>query len=427
MEWEEKLKTHCDEQAKLWEDYKTEVGTELKAIKDKGVDLKPETKEKIDKMEKSFGDLETKIKEAREEVVKEQKTKDDVNEKKFKDLEAKFNRPRKGSSQLEQKDFFTPELFKMATAEKADEQKAATFKAMGGGLNMTPEEKAMTLGDPETGGYLAPPEFLNTIIKELREITPALQVANVRTTSKTAIIMPKKTGTITAVRRGESETKSATEGLKYGTETVNMEEIYAFIDVTEMDLEDTMFNLENEIREEFVDAINAKIGEEFINGETPLEIEGLLQNPDIGEATSGHASTLTANGLIDFVTAGLKAQHQPRATLGMKLATLSAIRQLEDTAGSYIWAPGFATTPSTIFGKSYWISEDLPTIAADAYPIVYGDFKKGYQIGLRIRMAIKKIIDSTLDANGLVRFSGRMRIGGRVVLSNAIKKLKVAA
>ncbi len=428
MEWQEKLKEYCDEQGKLWHDYKLEVGKELKKMREEGVDLKPETKEKIDKMEKTFGELEGKISEARTEVLKEQKAKDEANEKRFKELEAKMNRPRAGGPEgLERKDFVIPELFRMASEEKAIEAKEATFKAMRTPTELTTEEKALTLNDPETGGYLAPPEFLNTIIKELREITPAMQIANVRTTSRTAIVMAKKTGTIAAKRRGESEPKTESTGLTYGTETVNLEEMYAYLDVTEMDLEDVMFNLEGEIREEMTDAFNAKIGDEFINGTGPLQMEGLLANPDIGEQNSGAAADITPNGLIDFVVAGLKAQFQPRATLGFNLATLSKIRQQEDTGGSYIWAPGFGTTPNSVLGKQYWISEDLPNIAANDYPIVYGDFKRAYQIGLRIRMAIKKIIDSALDEAGLVRFSGRMRIGGRVVQPVAIKKLKIAA
>lgn len=428
MEWEEKLKDYCDEQGKLWSDYKMEIGKELKAIKDSGADLKPETKEKIDKMEKDFGSLETKITEAREEVAKERKAKDEAYEQKFKDLEAKFNRPRGGTAdQLERKDFIVPELYKMAVEDKAQEKHDATFKTMRRPTEITSEEKALTLNDPETGGYLAPPEFLNTIIKELREITPAMQIANVRTTSRTQIIMPKKTGTIAAKRRGESEPKTKTEGLKYGTKSVTLEEMYAFLDVTEQDLEDSMFNLEGEIREEMTDAFNAKIGTEFINGTGPLQMEGLLVNDEVGEQNSGAAADITPNGLIDFVVAGLKAQFQVRASLMFNLGTLSKIRQQEDTGGSYIWAPGFGTTPNSVLGKTYTISEDMPDIAADAYPILYGDFKRAYQIGLRIRMAIKKIIDSVLDEAGLVRFSGRMRIGGRVVQAVAVKKLKIAA
>lgn len=428
MEWQEKLKEYCDEQGKLWSDYKLEVGKEIKAMKESGGQLAPETKAKIDKMEVDFGSLESKITEAREEVKKEQETKDAEYKKQFTALEAKLNRPRAGVSDgLERKDFVVPELYRMASEEKAMDMHEATFKTMRTPMKVTTEEKALTLNDPETGGYLAPPEFLNTIIKELREITPAMQIANVRTTSRTSIVMAKKTGTVAAKRRGESEPKTESTGLTYATETVNLEEMYAFIDVTEMDLEDSMFNLEGEIREEMIDAFNAKIGLEFISGTGPLAMEGILTNADVGEQNSGAAGDLTPNGLIDFVVAGLKAQFQTRATLGFNLSTLSKIRQLEDTAGSYIWAPGFGTTPNSILGKQYWISEDMPNVEAGLYPIVYGDFKRAYQIGLRIRMAIKKITDSILDEAGLIRFSGRMRIGGRVVQAVAMKKLKIAA
>jgi HK97 family phage major capsid protein len=427
MEWEAKLKELTTEQAKLWEGYKTEVGTELKKFQDRLDGISPESKEKIDKMEKDFGKLETQITEARENLEKEQKTKADADEKRFKEMEAKLNRPRSSSTpEFEAKDFISKGLYEQAIAEGADKKADATWKALRSPGVLTPEEKVLSLNDPETGGYLAPPDYINSIIKELREITPALQIAAVRNTSANNMVFPKKTGTIAAKRRGEQEAKSESTGLTYGTEQITLPEMYAYMDVTEMDLEDTMFSLDAEIREEITDAFNAKLGTEFVEGEGPLQLEGLLVNGDIGEVAGGATSALDADGLIDFIVAGLQAQYQPGASLMMKLATVSAIRQLQDGAGAYIWAPGFGTTPNSIMGKPYWVSEDMPTIAADAYPILYGNFKRGYQIGMRIRMALKRITDSTLDAAGTVRFSARMRVGGKVVLAPAIKKLKVA-
>lgn len=424
MELEKKLEEAFEGQKKLFEAYKGEVSNEIKELKDGMGKLSPETQEKIEKMEVDFAEYEKTINELQTKI----KEKNEAYEKKMKEMEAKFNRPRgETEKKFNREDWFCKGLFDMAKEEGMEEKVEATWQAIRNPLGLTPEQKGLTLQDPETGGYLAAPELINDIIKEVRETTPVMQIAQVRTTSSNTMVFPKKTGTITARRRGETETKVETSGLKYGGEQITLPELYMYLDVTEMDLEDTMFNLEAEIREEFSDAASAKIGDEFINGSGPVQLEGILVNPDVAEINSGDANNLTTNGMIEFVEAGLKQQHKVRASLGFNLSTLSKIRLLEDGAGGFAWVPGFGTTPNTILGKPYWISEDLPDVGADAFPIVYGDWKKGYRVGMRVRLVIKRITDSALDETGEVRISGRMRVGGKVVLAPAMKKMKIAA
>jgi len=69
---------------------------------------------------------------------------------------------------------------------------------------------------------------------------------------------------------------------------------------------------------------------------------------------------------------------------------------------------------------------DMPNIGAGAYPVVYGDFKRGYIIVDRIAIAFQ--VDYTTGAdNGLVVFRARKRVGGGVRQADAIKKLKISA
>lgn len=427
MELEQKLKEAFDGQKKLWEGYKAEVGDEIKKLNDEGTKLSTDAQEKISKMETDFGKYEKTIDNLQTKI----KADNEAGEQKMKDLEAKLNRPRGGrADKLSRKDFITDGLYKMAIEPDAEEKAVAVWDAIKSGIpsRALPEEhKALTFADPETGGYLGTPEFVNDMIKELRETTPVMSIAKVRTTSANSIVIPKKTGTISASRRGESEAKTEATGLTYGSEQVVLPEMYAFLDVTEMDLEDTMFNLEGEIKEEIGDAFTAKLGAEFITGSGPLQLEGLLTNPDVGSTSSGSNSVLQPDELITFVESALKQQYKVNGKLMFNLSTLAAIRILQvPTVGGYVWAPGFEKTPSTIFGKPYIVSEDMPDIAQNAFPIIYADYKKGYTVGLRVRIGIKRITDSTLDAAGTVRFSGRMRVGGKVTQSAAIKKHKIS-
>ena len=82
---------------------------------------------------------------------------------------------------------------------------------------------------------------------------------------------------------------------------------------------------------------------------------------------------------------GLKSEYARSASFMMNRATLGAIRKLKDTAGAYIFQTGFsgqAGLPNTILGHAYVEAPDMADIAAAAKPIVFGDFRRGYMIGL---------------------------------------------
>ncbi len=68
----------------------------------------------------------------------------------------------------------------------------------------------------------------------------------------------------------------------------------------------------------------------------------------------------------------------------------------------------------------------MPDVASDAFPILFGDFKRGYVIVDRIAIAVLRD-PFTQASNGAVRFHARKRVGGQVVMAEAIKKQKVAA
>jgi HK97 family phage major capsid protein len=69
---------------------------------------------------------------------------------------------------------------------------------------------------------------------------------------------------------------------------------------------------------------------------------------------------------------------------------------------------------------------DMPAIAADATPIVFGDFNQGYLIADRVGLTIQRD-DFTGADNGIVKIRARRRVGGRVVLGEALTKLVLAS
>ena len=67
----------------------------------------------------------------------------------------------------------------------------------------------------------------------------------------------------------------------------------------------------------------------------------------------------------------------------------------------------------------------MPDIAANSFPILFGDFRRGYIITDRTGINVLRD-DLTLSTAAVVQFVGRKRVGGQVVLAEAIRKLKIA-
>lgn len=290
------------------------------------------------------------------------------------------------------------------------------------------ETKALVLANDTTGGFLAPPEYVAEIIKGVTEISPVRALARLRTTAAKSIQIPKRTGQFAARRTGETETRSETTGLAYGMVEINAPEMYAIIDISEQNLEDSAFDLEAEIRMEAAEQFSVREGYEFVNGVLAKgEMEGILVNSDIATKNSGTAATIKdADGQADGILSvkyDLKSAYARNANWAMNRTTLGSVRKLKNSQKDYIWMPGLAQgRPNTIDGDPYVEVPDMPNEGAGAKPIAYGDFQRGYTMVDRIAMTMLRDPYTQADS-GLIRFRFRRRVGGQVVLAEAIKTL----
>ena len=289
------------------------------------------------------------------------------------------------------------------------------------------EVKALTVSNDSTGGYLAPPEYVRELIKTITEISPIRSISRVRNTSARSIQVPKRTGQFSAQWVSESGTRSETTGYQVGLEEIPAHEHYAMVDISEQDLEDTVFNLEAEMQSEFAEQFAKAEGTAFVSGNAVGKPEGLLTNSSVGEAVSGSAAALTADGLITLVHS-IKSDYGRNGTFVFNRSTLSAIRKLKDTAGQYVFQAGMSLqsgVPNTILGYPYIEASDMPDVGAGNYPILFGDFRRAYMIVDRVALSVLRD-PFTQASSGNVRYLARRRVGGQVILPEAIVKQKVS-
>lgn len=310
-------------------------------------------------------------------------------------------------------------------AEKHEIKAFLAYARLGVERMPAEEVKSLTVSSDPGGGYLAPDQFVAEIIRNLVEISPVRQAARIMQTGAGSVILPKRTGTITAAWVGETEDRPATEPA-YGQVEIPTHEAACYIDVSSRLLEDAAINLESELAFDFAEEFGRLEGVAFISGSGVKQPTGLL-TATIDEVNSGNASALTADGLIDLMH-DLPAFYRNRGVWMMNGSTVGAVRKLKASGtGEYLWRDSLAEgNPPTVLGRPVIEAPDMPDVAANAFPVLFGAFADAYRIVDRINLSVLR--DPYSQATkGLVRFHARRRVGGAVVKAEALRKLKIAA
>lgn len=327
-------------------------------------------------------------------------------------LEAKLNRPAIGGK----------------ASEHTDEEKSFSAYLRRGDAGLGADErKALVVGTDATAGFLAPTTFGSEILKALREFSPIRAYAKVITISARDVRYPRRIGSTAASWVGETadRTESAPS---YEQVTLTPYELATFVEVSKQLLEDNAYNLEGELASDLAESFAIAEASAFVSGNGTGKPKGILTASGITTVVSGKAATMGDNPgdtLIDMFAA-IPTAHAQNGAWAMNRKTLAAIRKVKDSTGQYIWQPPLqAGMPSSLLGRPVIEMVDFPDIAANATPIVFGDWS-GYRIVDRVDMSI--LSDPyTRATNGINVFHARKRVGGDVTNPDRFVKLKIAA
>lgn len=383
-----------------------EMHKALEALRSE-VESKAPSAQVIEKCNSFLDTQEEKNQELVKELAESKKTAEEM-ESKFASLEAELKRPN--------------------LAEEAKEEKKAELKAfetfMKDGGVADAEKKYLRTDNNENGGYLAPAEYVNEIIKKITEISPVRQVARVITTNSKELEIPTRSTLVSGGWVGEGEA-SGESNSTYGIEKIPVNKMMVYSDVTFEMLKDAAFNIESEIASDVAEDFAKLEGAAFVNGDGVKKPEGLLSTT-ITEVNSGDASNLTGDALLK-IQGAIKSGYD--LSFMFNRDTLhSHIRTLKGSSNDhYLFQPALnGSTPNTVAGLPYALAQDMPNVASNTFPILCGDFRKAYYIADNVSMEMVR--DGVTQAtSGKVRFVFYKRVGGQVVLPEALAKIKIAA
>lgn len=364
------------------------------------------------------------------------------------DIEIKFQRARMtaGLSRIDDE-------IRGEREQRAPEQKAFSKWARRGHTRLNEEEvksltalkyldreegeyKALETDSDVEGGVFVPHQLANRVIQKLILVSPFRSVASVETIGTGALEIPAEGGTnFSAGWVGERATRTTTTTASLRMERIPVHELYAEPPVSQTQLDDSVFDVETWLSGRVATVMAQIEGQAFIGGTGVTQPEGIKNNVNIPSgqqltiANGTFSANTTSQGADMLVTmwGKLPTYYANEGTWVLNRGTLATIRKFKDNNNQYLWAPGGfgdgnrGGFPATIMGQPYVEMPDMDNVGASAYPILFGNWRAAYQIVDRIGM---RVIRDNLTEKPFVLFYTTKRVGGQMVLGEAVVQLK---
>ena len=274
------------------------------------------------------------------------------------------------------------------------------------------------------GGFLVPEDFERDIVSALDEENVIRSLAKVITTQHERKI-PIATGHSTAQWTAENAAYTESNP-SFGQKQIDAFKLTDLCRVSVELLQDSAFDIEDYLMKEFARAFGIAEEEAFCVGTGTNQPTGIFtaKGGTVG-VTTASATAITVDEVISLVYA-LKSPYRRNAKFLMHDATVSLLRKLKDSNGVYLWQPSVqAGEPDRLLGYEIYTSPYVPTAAAGALTVAFGDFKN-YWIGDRAGRTVQRL-NELYATNGQIGYVATERVDGKVILPEGIQLLKMKA
>ena len=140
---------------------------------------------------------------------------------------------------------------------------------------------------------------------------------------------------------------------------------------------------------------------ELLKGTGSNACQGALNSTNT--KTTAAAAAITADELIDLQSM-VKQAYQANACWTMNPATFAVVKKLKDKNDRYLLQDDITGAfPYRLLGKPVYLSDNMPTIAASAKTVLYGDYS-GLSVNIREGMSVQVLREkyATQHALGVV-------------------------
>ena len=302
----------------------------------------------------------------------------------------------------------------------AKEQSKVFWKYMRKGLTgLTSDERtifetrAQSEGVDSEGGFLVPNEFSGDLERALLAYGGMRSVAKIIKTG-TGQTLDWPTVNSTALQ-GEwlAENATATEqdetfaNVTLSSYTASSK----MVKVSRQLMADSFFNLEEYLSSALAERIGRLTNVGYTTGNGSSKPRGVKH--DATPTTAAASGAITFDEIIDLKHA-VDPAYRANGTWMFNDSTLKAIATLKDTTNQYLWRPTVSLSdPDLLLGHPIVINQDVESIGAGNYPMLFGDFKK-YIIRDVEGFTLLRLNERYADALQ-VGFIGFLRTDGKVI------------
>lgn len=286
-------------------------------------------------------------------------------------------------------------------------------------------KKAMTTTD---GAVLVPEMLSKLIIKEIAEFAPLYADANVIKIRKGNTVKIPVRKNITPGAKGVAEgTGSGDSKVVFEQISIELGVVQTEIPITDELRQDSEADVVAIIREIAKEDMGEKLAGFILNGSSNAEVkfEGITKNATVAAAAleTKAQAVIGADDIIDL-EASVKPQYRKGAKYYISTEARAAIKKLKAN-GEFLWQTSLRDgQPATLNGYPVIECPDMDAVAAGKFPIMFANIKRGYSILEKYKMETEVERDATNRINTNIL---RTRAGGKVVVPNAIKLLKIKA
>lgn len=275
-------------------------------------------------------------------------------------------------------------------------------------------------GSDSEGGYLVPDEFEHRVVQAMTEKNVMRRLGTVIQTERTLKI-PVAKGFGPADWVPEEGIIPVTEG-EFDEVKIEAYKVATTIRVSDELLEDSGFDLEAFIIDQFADRIAQAEEQAFLYGDGKAKPLGLIHQLE-REVVTEAAGKISTDDLLELIHA-IPPKYRDGAVLLMHDSTLRELYKLQTANGHYIWNENLKKgQPLTILGHRVITSPVMPMIESGKMPILFGNFSF-YTIGDRQHRRVKRL-NEVYAQQGQVAYIMSQRVDGKLLDKNAIAALKM--
>lgn len=306
-----------------------------------------------------------------------------------------------------------------AEERKAEAEYAAAFKDM---LHTGMPKNALKKGSDGSGGFLVPDTFEKKIVRGLTEKSLLRKLGTViKTNKRMKIPTVISNGEATWVPEGELVPVGEAT---YGEIVLDAYKLTHKVIVSDEMLEDADFDVEDYIRQLFVESISAAEESAFFTGDGNGKPLGIIHQAEVG-CVSDEVGKIDFDDIINLIHS-VKPLYRNNAAFVMSTDAMAKLRKIATYRDRLHWGVSIADSETeTLFGYPVYVTNELPTVEAGSRPVLFGDFSH-FWIGERGKRSTKRLVERYAD-NGQVAYITSERIDAKLVLPETVKLLKVKA